>query len=145
MNIEPPPPPMDPRDVEHLRLLSIFHYVMAGITALFAFFPLIYVVLGMVMILNPQAMEGSGNQPPPPPAIGYLFAGIGVVFSLAGWAAAICTFLSGRYLAKRQRRMFSFVVAAILCLFAPLGTVLGVFTILVLSRDSVLRLYGNGA
>ena len=34
-------------------------------------------------------------------------------------AAAICTFLSGRYLARREKRMFSFVMAAILCIFFP--------------------------
>ena len=27
---------------EHLRLLSIFHYIVAGLAALFSFFPLVY-------------------------------------------------------------------------------------------------------
>lgn len=58
-----------------------------------------------------------------------------------GWAGAICTFISGRLLAKRRKRMFSFVMAALLCMFMPFGTVLGIFTIMVLSRESVQRLY----
>jgi hypothetical protein len=33
-------------------------------------------------------------------------------------------------------------MACILCLFTPLGTILGVFTIIVLSRQSVKELYG---
>jgi len=136
---------VEARDAEHLRLLVIFHYVMAGITALFACFPLIHVAIGVMIILNPDAMRESGSPGAPPSAlIGLLFAGMGAFFVLAGWAAAICTFVSGRYLARRKRRMFSFVVACILCMFAPLGTVLGIFTIIVLSRDSVIHLYQPG-
>ncbi len=35
-----PSPPPDP-DLEHLRLLSIFHYVVGGILALFSCFPIL--------------------------------------------------------------------------------------------------------
>jgi hypothetical protein len=44
-------------------------------------------------------------------------------------------------MAKRRGRVFSFVVAAILCLFMPFGSVLGIFTIIVLNRLSVRQLY----
>jgi len=37
--------------------------------------------------------------------------------------------------------MFSFIFAAILCGLFPFGTVLGVFTIIVLSKDSVKKIY----
>jgi len=37
------------------------------------------------------------------------------------------------------------VTASLLCMMVPFGTVLGVFTLIVLSRDSVRRLYGEGA
>lgn len=53
----------------------------------------------------------------------------------------MCTFISGRCLARRRNRLFSFVMAAFLCMFMPFGTVLGIFTIIVLSRESVKRLY----
>lgn len=135
----PSPPPS--QDEEHLRLLALFHYIMAGIGALFACFPLIHVVIGVMMIVNPSFMNGGQQSFPPPAVFGYLFAGMGALFVLAGWAAAICTFISGRYLARRRCRIFSIVVAAILCMFAPFGTVLGVFTIIILSRESVKRLY----
>ena len=47
--------------------------------------------------------------------------------------------IAGRMMAKRRRRMFCLIVAAISCLFFPLGTLLGIFTILVLSRPSVIQ------
>jgi hypothetical protein len=37
--------------------------------------------------------------------------------------------------------MFSLVIAGVQCMFAPFGTALGVFTIIVLTRDSVRRQY----
>ncbi len=135
-----PPPLTQSKDVEHLRLLGLFHYIVAGIGALAACIPIFHVVFGIMMITNPEMMSG-GQDVPPPAWFGYLFAGVGILFVLFGWAAAICTFLSGRYLARRRRRMFSLIVAGVLCMFAPFGTVLGVFTIVVLSKDSVQRLY----
>jgi hypothetical protein len=140
MIAETPPLANPSKDEEHLRLLAIFHYVVAALGAMFASLPLVHVALGVMMISHPGWMR-SGQNEPPPAAVGYLFIFLGGIFVLMGWAAAICTFVSGRLLAKRRRRMFSFIVAALLCMFMPFGTVLGIFTIIVLSRESVQRLY----
>lgn len=128
---------------QHIKLLSTFHYIVGGLGALFACIPLIHVTLGILMIVNPNFLNGGHKGPTPPAFIGYFFIIIGGFFVLCGWAAAICTVISGRYLARRKKRMFSFVMAAILCMFAPFGTVLGVFTIIVLSKESVQKLYEN--
>lgn len=135
---------MNNRDLEHLRLLAIFHYVVAALGALFACLPLLHVGLGVVMVVSPEALGGSEDGAAPPGWLGYFFILLGGVFVLIGWAAAICTFISGRFLATRQRRMFSLVMAALLCAFFPFGTVLGIFTIVVLSRESVRQLYEEG-
>lgn len=140
MTAAPLPPVVLSRDDEHLRLLSIFHYVVAGLWAFFACIPLIHVGLGLMMMFRPDFM-GGGRNGAPPAWFGFIFVAVGGAAILMGWSAAICTFLSGRYLAKRRKRMFSFVMAAILCMFMPFGTVLGIFTIIVLSRESVQRLY----
>ena len=79
---------------------------------------------------------------PPPAFLGWFFVFFGGVFLLMGEALALCLFLSGRWLSKGRRYWFSFVVACIACTIMPFGTVLGVFTIIVLSRDSVKRRYG---
>ncbi len=36
------------QDAEHLRLLSIFHYIVAGLAAFFSFFPLFYMTVGAI-------------------------------------------------------------------------------------------------
>jgi hypothetical protein len=48
-----------------LRLLGNFHYVVAGITALFASFPLIHVFLGFMMVtgrMGPKHPNGDTEQ-----------------------------------------------------------------------------------
>ena len=49
--------------------------------------------------------------------------------------------IAGRSLAMRKRYMFALVVACVECIFMPFGTVLGVFTIIALSRESVKALF----
>lgn len=140
----PLPPLLPNRDEEHLKLLAMFHYIVAGLGALFACMPLIHVFIGIMMTQDPSLFNGPHAAPaggPPPAFIGYLFASVGAFFVLLGWGLAVCTFISGRFLAKRRERTFSFGVAALLCCFFPFGTALGVFTIIVLSRESVIRAY----
>jgi hypothetical protein len=139
--MNPTPPPIPSRDAEHLRLLEIFHYVVGGIMALFASIPIIHVFVGLVMILNPDTFANKGQGEAPPAFVGYLFAGIGSAAILIGWTMALLTAYSGRMIKRRQRRIFSIVIAAILCAFAPFGTVLGIFTIIVLTKESVMPLY----
>jgi ABC-type branched-subunit amino acid transport system permease subunit len=130
-----------PQDEEHLRLLSIFHYIVAGLAALFSFFPLLYSGFGVLMLYassHPQHQQGE----PPPPVVGWLFIAFGSLLFLAGLTLATCIALSGKFIARRRRYWFAFVTACVECLFFPFGIILGVFTIIVLSRNSVKRLFG---
>ena len=126
-------------DADHLRLLSIFHYVVAGLAALFSFFPLLYTGMGALFIW--AAQHPDQNKEPPPEFLGWIFIGLGLFFFVLGLTMAICILISGRALAKRTRYWFAFVIACIECLFMPFGTVLGVFTLIVLSRESVKKLF----
>ncbi len=128
------------KDQEHLQLLTVFHYVMGGMVALFACFPFIHVILGIVALALPETL-GSENEAFPA-LFGWVFIIMGGAFILAGWTVATCMLLAGRCLARRIRYTFCMVIAAIECLFVPLGTVLGVFTITILMRPSVKQLFG---
>jgi hypothetical protein len=132
------------QDAEHLRLLSIFHYIVGALAALFSFFPLLYTTVGAIFIFVARHQAATGSKPgqePPPEFIGWIFAVIGSLMFLLGIAIAICILITGRSLAKRTRYWFAFVMACIECLFLPFGTILGVFTIIVLSRESVKELF----
>lgn len=131
------------RDEEHLRLLMIFHYVCAGLAALFACIPVIHLIFGLVMVLAPHVFGTGRNQPPQ--FLGLFFVGFASVFIVLGWAFAALLAWSGNCLARRKHYTFCFVMACVACLFQPFGTALGVFTIVVLLRPSVKGLFGKPA
>jgi predicted membrane channel-forming protein YqfA (hemolysin III family) len=128
------------QDKEHMRLLAIFHYVVAGLAALFSFFPLLYSTIGGFMLYVAHH-PGPTNQEPPPAIVGWIFVALGALFFFAGLAMAICILMAGRSLARQRRYLFAFVIACLECFFIPFGTILGVFTIIVLSRESVKTLF----
>ena len=57
------------QDSEHLRLLSIFHYVVAGVAAFCSFFPLLYTVMGFVFVALSHHPPTNPAQQPPPAAL----------------------------------------------------------------------------
>jgi hypothetical protein len=129
------------QDSEHLRLLAIFHYIVGGLAALFSFFPLLYTAMGAFFIWAANHPNPKQTGEPPPEFLGWIFIGCGSFFFLLGLTMAICILIAGRSLAMRKRYMFAFVVACVGCIFMPFGTVLGVFTIIALSRESVKALF----
>ncbi|MBS3921501.1 MAG: hypothetical protein KG012_21715 [Deltaproteobacteria bacterium] len=125
------------QDQEHLRLLSIFHYIVGGIAALFSFLPVIHLALGILFLVAPHRMGGS----PPPQFLGWIFIIMGGGLMLVGWAFAVCVILTGRFIVRHKHYIFCLVIASLNCLFMPFGTVLGVFTIVVLVRPSVKAMF----
>jgi hypothetical protein len=129
------------QDKEHLRLLSIFHYIVAGLAALFLFFPLPYTIIGGIFIFAARHGTAKPGEELPPEFLGWIFIVIGSLLFLLGIAIAICILIAGRSLAKHRHYWFAFAIACVECLFIPFGTILGVFTIIVLSREPVKTLF----
>ena len=127
------------KDERELNLLSIFFFVMSGFAALGGSIPILHAVVGAWMIADPKNLAGPGAPPVNP---GWFFLGFGIVFIVIGWTVAFLLVLSGMSLRSRKRYWLCFVMACLLCLQMPLGTVLGVFTLIVLSRPSVKQLFG---
>jgi hypothetical protein len=134
------PDPRTTDDVEHLRLLSIFHYVVGGVAALCALFPILHVFMGIAMVTG---RFGDGANPPEARLFGWFFIAVAAAMILAGIAFAVSMILTGRFLARRVYYTFCFVVAALECIFVPFGTILGVFTIVVLQRPSVKEMFAS--
>ncbi|MBC2601881.1 hypothetical protein [Puniceicoccus vermicola] len=134
---------MTNEDETHLNSLAVAHYVVGGFMVLFACIPLIHMTVGLVLILGGGEMVNSDGEMPPP-FFGWLFFSAGLLFFLLGQAVAVSIILSGRYLKRRKNYLFSFVLACIACTSVPIGTVLGIFTIIVLSRESVKAIYESG-
>lgn len=123
------------RDDEHLKLLAIFHYVFAGLAALAGLFPLLHVALGLALASGTFKDQTTGEAPPE--EIGWVIAGFAGALVVMGLSFAALTAFAARSMQQRRRHTFVQVVSGVMCLFMPIGTVLGVFTIVVLSRESV--------
>src|SRR5579859_3835018 len=104
--------------------------------ALFSCLFIMYIVIGVSMLLS------HGNWPPPDPRAPHAapvptgfaaaFVGLGSFALLLGWTMALLTVIAGRSLTRRRRYTFCLVIAGLLCLWMPFGTILGVFTLVTL-------------
>ena len=157
MNYAPtssPPPSLQPImrdqrqiDTDHLNLLAVFHMVGAGLALLGILF-----LFGHYMLFN-TIMSSAGAFPkggsgPSPEAFFSAFRWFYLVFGVWLLLSLVLNLLGWSYLRARKNRTFCMVVAGFNCIHVPLGTVLGVFTLVVLSRRSVLELFHsetNGA
>jgi hypothetical protein len=125
----------DEQELQQLRMLSIFHYIVAAFIGLFSLVPLIHLGIGIAIVVG--AFDIPNSQEAPPVFIGWFFIAFASTIILLGLACAVCTAIAGGRLAQLRSYTFCFVVACILCFVFPFGTVLGVLTILALLRPSV--------
>jgi len=132
---------MKSEDEQHLDLLAIFHFVWAAPLFLLSLLPIVHIGIGLMVMFEEV---GEGHPGPPPFLFGLIFVIMGSVFVGLGMTCVVLNVISGLSLRKRTRKTLSLVTAGINCIFLPVGTVLGVFTIIVLLRESVVRLYATG-
>jgi hypothetical protein len=127
-------------DNSNLNSLATAHYVVGGIMVLFSCLPLVHLAIGLSFILGVHGRFGQTGEIPPA-FFGWIFFLAGLVAFLVAQAVSISVIVSGHFLKQRKNYMFTFILACVACMFVPLGTVLGIFTIMVLSRDSVKKIY----
>jgi outer membrane lipoprotein-sorting protein len=132
------------RDREQLKLLSIFHFVFGGLALVGIGFLFVHYFIMHTVFSNPDLWKVKGETIAPPKAFlnafiwFYLFMGVLLLTGL------VLNVLSGLFLLQKRHRVFSMIIGGLNCLQIPFGTALGVFTMIVLSRDSVRELYGGG-
>jgi len=130
-------------DEDHLRLLSIFHYIVGGLAGFSALIPVVYVLFGLFFVFSPGKFANAGA--PPPALFGWIFIILGAIFMMLGLLVAGLIITTGRFLSRRKHHLFCLVTAGVECAFMPFGTVLGVFTIVVLMRESVKPMFAAEA
>ena len=123
-------------DEEHLRLLAIGYFVTGGAYSALALFPMIYIVMGLFLALGmPDVSRNSLG--PAPVFMGWLLVIVGFALVIALSAVGSLQLYVGRCLLRRTSPTLCMVAAGISCLFIPFGTLLGIFTFVVLGRPSV--------
>jgi hypothetical protein len=135
----------------YLRVLSLLHYIVGGLMLFFVCMPLIFLAVGVVDITSSESIlkvivissesmvEGGGDILPQ--FLGSIVLGVVLIFYLMIFGVAVSMVVSGIFLSRRKHYLFSLIVGCIECIFIPFGTILGIFTAIVLSRDSIKGLY----
>lgn len=130
---------MQGEDRRHVELLGVFHYALAALAALAGTCPVLHLIMGLVLLFGGfESAEGEA----PPAWFGALFVVVAGVLILAGWVLAVLAWLAGRRLRGFRAYRLCFGVAVAECLFVPFGTLLGVLTLVVLSRPAVKAGFG---
>lgn len=132
MSTPPPlPPTADPATGDRLRLLGILHLVL-GIP-LFGFYsvPILYRLFGSGA---DEAGPATRNHASPEAAVMQVFVDLGIGVALMLCTLAVAIMAAGWCLLRRRYRRFCIGVAAVECIAVPIGTVLGVWSLVVLLR-----------
>ncbi len=125
------------KDLEQLNLLSIFHLILGILTSLASCVFLIHVTIGIAALNGKLDAKGSA----PPPEFGWMFLIMGSLAFLGCLSIGILSIIASKKLKAHKSRIFCLVVAGIECLNTPLGTVLGIFTIILLMKEPVIQLF----
>jgi MFS family permease len=115
--------------------------------AVFSLVFVLHIVLGIAMLSGSLPMK-SGGEPSSPEEqqfVGWLFTVMGVCIVLGGLTLAAFVAYAGRCLSQQRRYLLCMIVAGLACLFTPIGTILGVFTLVVLLRPQVKAAFAGQA
>lgn len=124
-----------------MRILGIFHFVAAGVAFLGVGLLYMHYTTIHALLAEPIPLK---NQPGSGPSTEDFFGIFKWFYLMIGTLAVAGGFgnlLSGLLIVRRKLRIFSLIMAAVNCVMVPFGTVLGVFTMVVLLRPSVREVY----
>jgi len=119
-------------DNEHLRLLSVGYKISAGVAFFTSLFGLMYMLMGIMFSVFPNTP--SQHQQPP---VDWIFGITGFAFFAISIIFAILNLMAAKRLEQRRAKTFCTIIAALNCVGIPYHTVLGIFTLMVLTRRSV--------
>lgn len=117
----------------YLDILAVFHYVNGALSALVGFAVLTFLGIG----LGAATEWGDNWEMEPGCSIGAI---IFLVLVFVG-GYAILNILTGRALQTRNHYVLSLVTSALNCLNMPFGTLLGIFTLVLLSDGQVRDIF----
>lgn len=136
----------DPAITAHdLRLLSIGYYIQGGISAFYTLLMLGYSAFASAVFANILKTAGeSGQQEIPPALVSIISLLLAMMLGIA-CAYTACLFLAAYWLRHSRNMLFLQVLAALNCLAIPYGTVLGIFTFMVLQRPTAKQIFRKTA
>jgi len=131
----PQAPESSAADQSNLDSLAIFHFVYAAVIALGGFITLAAVLFGVGLVSSATRLRGGGF------LAGGVFMVVLVCVAAILFLKAFLVFYSGMSLRRAKHKMLSQIVACLCCFNFPMGTALGIFTLVTLGKPSVAARY----
>lgn len=131
---------MDTTDHD-LKLLSIGYYVQGGIATFYGLAMAGYVMFLGAMFTLAQKNARSEAQIQMPAEVLKIILAVVIVLGLVTFCLGLCLLYCGLALRRRQHRMLILVMAGFNCLAIPYGTLLGIFTFMVLQRPAAREMF----
>lgn len=116
-----------------LDLISIFHYVLAALIYFKGAISFLFIGIGTI------AVAGILSEKPDDMHIGLLAVVLifyvgPLIFLCLMWAMATLILIAGKRINKRTNLMYCQVIAGLECLCVPFGTILGIFSLIKLTK-----------
>ena len=124
---------------KYLLVLAITHYVVAGLVFLVGCVPILHLTVGIGLLVGdfPPAAGGEAPREALLGMMGGMFVAIAGTIIVLAWSLSAAMIVVGRSLQTKRRHTFCLVVAFVEAMFAPVGTALGLLTIILLLQASV--------
>ncbi len=124
-------------DNEHLKIMSIVHFVYSIPSFFVSMYLLLYAVMMPFIAMTDSTIDESENVIFICMAVGF---GLASLFSIL---TSIGLIVSGISIRKRKFRILSLIVSLPLFLSFPIGTLVGVLSIILFNRPSIKKLYSD--
>lgn len=121
----------------NLDTFKILYIIKGILSLLLSFLPLLYIFLGV--FLFGTGLEEHGEKG----IAGLIFICVGSIIFLMLLVLGVLNLLAGKYLGEKRRYDFIFIMAIINCLTGILGMLLGIFSLIELSKPRVRDLFGK--
>ncbi len=118
-----------------LKALSVLQYVYAGFTAIGALMVLLWVVIGGAMVMG--SATGGGSDAAGEAGVGVLVIVMAIAMLVVFGGIAGLHILAARSLGQRRRHTLLLIVACLTMLSIPIGTALGIWMLVVLTKPEV--------
>ena len=123
---------MNEKNKNYLQAIAIGFYVLGGLGVLIGLLPLMHIAFGIMIVTGKLQ-----NHPSSADEIAWLFILIGMVAMVVMETIAILLLYTGRCIQRRKRHLFCLVMSAVSCLASPLGTILGIFSMIMLTKPEI--------
>ncbi len=146
MNPHQAPPFLKSQTQAHLKTLSICSYIYGGLILVGILFLAVhwyFMKFILKMAEQEEAAKMTQTGEPIPEELFMIMDFFYLFFGIVLIGIAVMNFLSAKGLAQQRMRNLIYVTAVVNCFAVPMGTILGIFTFVVISKQGAVQLFDD--